>query len=95
MALGLTQPLPEVNARNLAGGGGKGRPSREAHMLIAVCELSRKCGSLDGSQPCGPLLPVTAMALPLFLPEQLSAFRIGLRRALPRVCSLKVCESAA
>jgi hypothetical protein len=37
MALGSTQALKEMSARNLAGG--KGRPARKADKLIAICEL--------------------------------------------------------
>jgi hypothetical protein len=36
MALGSTQPLTEMSARNLPGG--KGRPAREADNLTATCE---------------------------------------------------------
>jgi hypothetical protein len=36
MALGLTQPLIEMNIRNHPGG--KGRPARKADNLIAICE---------------------------------------------------------
>jgi hypothetical protein len=36
MALGSTQPLTEMNTRNLPGG--KGRPARKADNLKAVCE---------------------------------------------------------
>jgi hypothetical protein len=39
MALGSTQPLAEMNTRNLPGGGGdKGRPARTADNLTAICE---------------------------------------------------------
>jgi hypothetical protein len=36
MALGSTQPLAEMSARNLPGG--KGRPARKADNLTAICE---------------------------------------------------------
>jgi hypothetical protein len=36
MALGSTQPLTEMSTRNLPGG--KGRPTRGADNLIAICE---------------------------------------------------------
>jgi hypothetical protein len=36
MALGSTQPLTEMSARNFPGG--KGRPAREADNLTAICE---------------------------------------------------------
>jgi hypothetical protein len=60
MALGSTQPLTKMSTRNLPGD--KGRPVREADNLTA---MSRKCGSLDVSQPFGPSRPVTGIALPL------------------------------
>jgi hypothetical protein len=37
MALGSTQPLTEISARNLPGS--KGRPARKADNLTAICEL--------------------------------------------------------
>jgi hypothetical protein len=60
MALGSTQRLTDKSTRNLPGG--KGRPARESNNLITICELSRKCGSLDVSQAYGPPWPVTAIA---------------------------------
>jgi hypothetical protein len=36
MALGSTQPLAELSARNLPRG--KGRPARKADNLTAICE---------------------------------------------------------
>jgi hypothetical protein len=38
MALGSTQPLPEISTRRLPGG--KGRPVRKADNLTANCELT-------------------------------------------------------
>jgi hypothetical protein len=64
MALGSTQPLAEMSTRNLSGG--KVRPVRKADILTAICELSRKCGSLNVSQLYGPPQPVTGTALPFF-----------------------------
>jgi hypothetical protein len=37
MPLGLTQPLTEMNTRNLSGGG-KQRPVHKADNLTAICE---------------------------------------------------------
>jgi hypothetical protein len=65
MALGSTQPLTKMNIRNLPGG--KGQPVREADNLATICEPSRKCGSLDVSQSCGPPWPVTGIVLPFYL----------------------------
>jgi hypothetical protein len=38
MAVGLTQPLTEMSAKNLPGG--KGRLAREDDNLAAMCELT-------------------------------------------------------
>jgi hypothetical protein len=55
MALGSTQPLTEMSTRNLPGG--KGQPVCGADNLTAIC------GDLDISEPHGPSLPVTGIAL--------------------------------
>jgi hypothetical protein len=49
-SMGSTQPLTEMNTRNLPGG--KKRPARTADNLAAIYEPNvRKCGSLKLSQP--------------------------------------------
>jgi hypothetical protein len=50
MTLGSTQPLTELNTRNLSGG--NKRSAHRADLLAAICEPNvLKCGSLNLSQP--------------------------------------------
>jgi hypothetical protein len=66
MALGFTQPLTEMSTRKCVSGTKRSRRLRLTTSSPSVSWLSRQCGNLDVSLPCGPPRSVIGIALLFF-----------------------------